>query len=151
MLILALAGFVGVPYNVELFATLICEMALLSFTLTALGVVIAARLQSIQAFMAVNQMIVMPMFFLSGALFPLGNLPVWLAFLTRLDPLTYAISPMKHAVFDHLDVPPEVAARFNPGLTWFGWPVPVALQIGIVLALGLVLLAVGIFEFRKAD
>jgi ABC-2 type transport system permease protein len=150
-LILALAGFVGVPYNPILMLELIVLMALLSFALTALGVVIAARLQSIQAFMAVNQMIVMPLFFLSGALFPLGNLPAWLAVLTRLDPLTYAISPMKHAVFSHLNVSPLVAARWNPGLTWFGWPVPVWLQVGVVLGLGLVLLAIGIVEFRKAD
>jgi ABC-2 type transport system permease protein len=151
MLILAMAGLVGVPYNPVLLITLIAEMALLSFTLTALGVVIAARLQSLQAFMAVNQMIVMPMFFLSGALYPLGNLPAWLAVLTRLDPLTYAISPMKHAVFDHLSIPPEVAARFDPGLTWFGWPVPVGLQVLVIACLGLSLLAIGIAEFRKAD
>jgi ABC-2 type transport system permease protein len=151
MLILAMAGLVGVPYNSVLLITLIAEMALLSFTLTALGVVIAARLQSLQAFMAVNQMIVMPMFFLSGALYPLGNLPAWLAVLTRLDPLTYAISPMKHAVFDHLSIPPEIASRFNPGLTWFGWPVPVGLQVLVVACLGLGLLVVGVAEFRKAD
>src|SRR5437899_7561839 len=72
LLILALAGFVGVPYNPVLLLTLVVELVLLSFTLTAFGVLLAARLQSIQAFMALNQMILMPMFFLSGALYPLA-------------------------------------------------------------------------------
>ena len=41
------------------------------------------------------QMVVMPMFFISGALFPVTNLPGWLAFLNRIDPLTYAVDPMR--------------------------------------------------------
>ena len=66
VLMLAFAGAVGVPYSPSLLLTLIAEMAILAFALTALGVMVAARIRSIQSFMALNQMIVMPMFFLSG-------------------------------------------------------------------------------------
>ena len=77
---------------------------LLAFSITAFGVMAAARVKQMQSFMGLMQMIVMPMFFLSGALFPVTNLPGWLAFLNRIDPLTYAVSPMRSLVFSHLDL-----------------------------------------------
>jgi daunorubicin resistance ABC transporter membrane protein len=100
IIILALAGEAGVAYNPILFLTVIGELLLLlSFTLTAFGVMMAARIKQMQAFMALTQMLVMPLFFLSGALYPLNGLPTWLTVLTRFDPLTYIVSPMRHAVF----------------------------------------------------
>ena len=53
-------------------------LLLLAFTITAFGVMIAARIKQMQSFMGVMQMVVMPMFFLSGALYPLSGLPGWL-------------------------------------------------------------------------
>ena len=85
--ILCLAGLAGVPYNPILILTVIGELLLLSFTLTAFGVMMAARITQIQAFMALTQMLVMPLFFLSGALYPLRSLPAWLTVLTRFDPV----------------------------------------------------------------
>src|SRR5215467_12950299 len=132
LVILALAGIAHVPYDAVLFLTLIGELLLLSFTLTAFGVMMAARIKQIQAFMALTQMLVMPLFFLSGALYPLNGLPAWLTVLTRLNPLTYIVAPMRHAVFSHLNIPPEMVNRLAPGVTWNGWPVPVGLSLGIV-------------------
>src|SRR5208282_5880128 len=64
IIFLALAGFAGVPYNPVLMITLIGELLLLSFTLTAFGVMMAARIKQFQAFMALTQMLVLPLFFL---------------------------------------------------------------------------------------
>jgi len=150
-LVLALAGVVGIPYSPGLILVLVLELLLLAFTLTAVGVMAAARIQQIQAFMALTQMILMPLFFLSGALFPLSNLPSWLAVLTRLNPLTYAVDPLRRAVFDHLDVSPQAASTFNPGVTWGGWQVPVALELLIVAVAGLLMLLVAIAQFRRSD
>ena len=83
VVILALAGVAHVPYNPLLFLTLIGELLLLSFTITAFGVMMAARITQFQAFMALTQMLVLPLFFLSGALYPLNGLPGWLS---RADP-----------------------------------------------------------------
>src|SRR6516162_8564432 len=66
IIFLALAWFAHVPYNPVLILTLIGELLLLSFTLTAFGVMMAARIKQLQAFMALTQMLVMPLFFLSG-------------------------------------------------------------------------------------
>src|ERR1700748_104866 len=72
---------------------------LLAFSITAFGVMVAARIKQMQSFMGVMQMIVTPMFFISGALFPSGNLPGSLAVLHRLDPITYAVTPVRTVVF----------------------------------------------------
>jgi ABC-2 type transport system permease protein len=149
--ILALAGLADVPYSPGLMLTLILEMYLGAFALTAFGVMMAARIKSIQAFMGLMQLVLLPMMFLSGALFPLANLPTWLAILTRLNPLTYAVDPMRHAVFAHIDASPAVRAALNPGVTWAGWHVPVPLELLIVATTGLTLLAVAILEFRRPD
>src|SRR4051794_28564703 len=132
VVILALAGVVGVPYSLSLVLTVFAELLLLAFTLTAFGVMTAARITQLQSFMALNQMLLMPLFFLSGALFPLGNLPAWLQVLTRVDPLTYAVDPVRRAVFAHLDVPAPVLAKLNPGVTWGSWRVPTGLELLIV-------------------
>ncbi|HLU72390.1 MAG TPA: ABC transporter permease [Nonomuraea sp.] len=151
IVILAMAGLVGVPYQPVLMLTLLAEMYLAAFTITAFGVMLAARMKNMQAFFGLMQMVIMPMMFLSGAMFPLANLPSWLHVLTVVNPMTYAVDPMRQAVFSHLDVPAEVNAALNPGVQWFGWQVPVPVELGLVAALGAVLLAVGIAQFKRAD
>ncbi|MFI6386659.1 ABC transporter permease [Nonomuraea sp. NPDC050547] len=151
VVILAMAGLVGVPYSGTLMLTLLAEMFLAAFTITAFGVMLAARMKNMQTFFGLMQMAIMPMMFLSGAMFPLANLPSWLHVLTVVNPMTYAVDPMRQAVFSHLSVPPEVNAMLNPGVQWFGWQVPVLLEIGVVAGLGAALLGVGIIQFRRAD
>ena len=151
IIFLALAWFAHVPYNPVLLLTLVGELALLSFTLTAFGVMMAARITQFQAFMALTQMLVMPLFFLSGALYPLSGLPGWLTVLTRIDPLTYVVGPMRDAVFSHLAIPAFERHALAPGLTWAGWLVPQWLSLGIVAAMGLAMMAVAIAQFRKTE
>jgi ABC-2 type transport system permease protein len=144
VILVALAWAVDVPYSVPFVLGVLGMMLLLSFAMTAFGVMVAVRIKQMQAFMGVTQMVVMPMFFISGALFPVAGLPGWLAFLNRLDPITYAVDPMRKLVFSRLDVS-------VPGVTWFGWHVPVVLEVLMVLALGLVMLAVAIWEFSSTE
>jgi ABC-2 type transport system permease protein len=151
IIFLALAGVAHVPYAPTLLLTLLGELLLLSFTLTAFGVMMAARIKQIQAFMALTQMVVMPLFFLSGALYPLNGLPAWLTVLTRVDPLTYIVAPMRHAVFSHLSLNPLATAALSPGITWDGWLVPVGLSLAMVAAMGAAMLAIAIAEFRKTE
>jgi ABC-2 type transport system permease protein len=151
IIFLALAGVANVPYNPILLLTLVGELLLLSFTLTAFGVMMAARIKQIQAFMALTQLFVLPLFFLSGALYPLNGLPAWLTVLTRIDPLSYIVAPMRHAVFDHLAVNPVALKALSPGITWNGWQVPIALSVALVAVMGLAMLAIAIAEFRKTE
>ena len=151
IIFLALAGFAHVPYDPVLLLTLVGELLLLSFTLTAFGVMMAARISQFQAFMALTQMLVMPLFFLSGALYPLAGLPGWLTVLTRIDPLTYVVGPMRDAVFGHLNLPPYAEHALAPGLTWGGWVVPVWLSLGIVAVMGLLMMSAAIAQFRRTE
>jgi len=150
VIFLALAGVAHVPYTPSLMLILVGELLLLSFTLTAFGVMMAARIKQIQAFMALTQLFVLPLFFLSGALYPLNGLPPWLTVLTRIDPLTYIVDPMRHAVFAHLAFG-RVLNELSPGITWFGWSVPLGLSLAIVAAMGLAMLGIAIAEFRKTE
>jgi len=151
IIFLALAGVAHVPYNPLLLLTLVGELLLLSFTLTAFGVMMAAQIKQIQAFMALTQLFVLPLFFLSGALYPLNGLPAWLTVLTRIDPLTYIVDPMRSAVFGHLSVSPLAVQTLSPGITWFGWVVPLGLSLAMVAFMGAAMLAIAIAEFRKTE
>ena len=151
VLVIALAGIVHVPYSLSLILEVFALQTLLAYTLTAFGVMVAARIKQIQAFMALTQMLIMPLFFLSGAMFPLSGLPTWLTVLNRIDPLTYAVDPIRGVVFDHLTLSPATRARLDPGVTWGGWHVPPLLCAAVVAVLGIGMTAVAIAEFASTD
>ncbi len=151
LVLLALVGTVGIPYSPVLLLELVVCLFLGSLLLTALGVLLSTRIKTIQAAMPVSQLLIMPMMFLSGALFPIAGLPGWLSVLTRLNPLTYVVQPMRHLVLSHLDLSAAEEQRLLPVITWAGWEVPVLLQLltVAVITLGLVLLAAR--TFRTAE
>lgn len=151
VIILALAGVVHVPYSPVLLLTLLGEMALVAFMLTAFGLALASRIKQVESFQVVMQLFVLPMFFLAGAIFPLTGLPLWLATLTKIDPLAYAVDPMRRAVFAHVAIPTAVAVRLNGGVTWDGWRLPSGLALAVVGLVGLVLLGIAIVRFSKTD
>jgi ABC-2 type transport system permease protein len=151
LLIICLAGLVKVPYEPLLILGIFGLQLLLAFAITAFGVMIAVRIKQMQSFMGVMQMIVMPMFFISGALFPVAGLPRWLAVLNRLDPLTYAVDPMRRIVFAALTIPSVARRALDSGVTWWGWRVPGLFEAGMILALGLVMLGVAIWEFSATE
>jgi ABC-2 type transport system permease protein len=151
VILICLAGLVHVPYDPVMIVGILALQALLAFSITAFGLMVAVRIKTMQSFMGVMQMIIMPMFFISGALFPVGGLPGWLAVLNRLDPLTYAVDPMRRLVFNHLHLSAAAQRALNPGVTWWGWHVPALLEVGMVLALGVVLLGVAIWEFSSTE
>jgi ABC-2 type transport system permease protein len=150
VIVMALAPLVHVPYSVSMILEVLALQLLLAFMITAFGVMAAVQISQMQAFMALMQMVVMPLLFLSGALFPLTGLPHWLAVLNRLDPLTYAVNPIREAVFAHLSLTPAAQAALLPGITWFGWSVPIAVQVLVVVLCALAALAVAIAQFKRA-
>jgi ABC-2 type transport system permease protein len=151
VIVLALAGVVGVPYNALLILGVFGLQLLLAFTITAFGVMIAIRIKQMQSFMGVMQMIVTPMFFISGALFPPSGLPGWLTVLNRIDPMAYAVDPMRRLVFSHLTISPAARQALDSGITWWGWRVPPGIEVALVLVLGLAMLAVAIWEFSTTE
>jgi ABC-2 type transport system permease protein len=74
-----------------------------------------------------------------------------LAVLNRIDPLTYAVDPMRRLVFNHLSINPLARKALDPGVTWWGWRVPSLIEAGVIVALGLVMLAIAIWEFSRTE
>jgi len=106
---------------------------------------------NIQSVMPVIQTVITPMMFLSGALYPTSGLPTWLALATKVNPVTYAVNPMRHVVFSHLDLTPAAARVLDPQLTWNGWAVPFGLQLVVLAGLGLITFAIAVKRFSKTD
>jgi ABC-2 type transport system permease protein len=151
VIVLCLAGLVGVPYAAGLILEVFALQLLLAFAITAFGVMVAARITQMQSFMALMQMAIMPMYFLSGALFPVSGLPQWLGILNRIDPLTYAVDPMRRAVFAHLKISAAARHALDPGVTWWSWHVPSLVEAAVVAVLGLLMLTIAIVQFSRAE
>jgi ABC-2 type transport system permease protein len=144
MIVIGLVGGVGMsPGRV---VQLVLELLIISFALTAFGVALATRIRSIQAFMAIMQLVLLPMFFASGALYPLRGLPGWLEFLTRFDPLTYAVAALRHSVIDGA----VLGASATP-VTWGTFAVPAWADLVVVGVSSTVVLAASIPRFSRVD
>jgi ABC-2 type transport system permease protein len=151
LIVIAIAPLVGVPYQLGLMLEMFALLLMLAFAITAFGMMAAARVNQMQSFMALMQMAVMPMFFISGALFSVAALPGWLAVLNRIDPLTYAVEPMRRAIFAHLNISAAARRALDPGVTWWGWRVPGLLEAGVIVVLGTAMLFIAIWEFSRAE
>jgi ABC-2 type transport system permease protein len=151
VIMLALAPLVHVPWSPTLILELLVLMAMCAAMLTSIGVLAASRMQQVESFQVVMQLFVLPMFFLSGAVFPLSNLPGWLGFLTKIDPVSYIVDPMRRAVFNHINVSAAAQLKFSPGLHWGSWRLPVVLELGLVVALTLITLGFSVKMFSKQD
>lgn len=133
-IMLALAPLIGVSLTPLVVTEVIGIELLMAFTLTGFGVFVASRIQRMESFQVVMQVVLFPMLFLSGAMYPLNGLPGWLAVLTRLNPLTYAVQPLRQAVFAAQRMPEAARMRFPTGVTLWGRSLPVVVQIAVVLA-----------------
>jgi ABC-2 type transport system permease protein len=151
VVVIALAGLVGVPYDPLMIAELLALLFIMSFMITALGLVLASRVKQVQSAMPLVQMIITPLMFLSGALFPLSRLPGWLTVVTHLNPMTYAVEPVRVAVFDRLNMPAEARAILDPGIMWGSYQVPVPLQVAVVVVASLILLFAAVKLFSRTE
>jgi daunorubicin resistance ABC transporter membrane protein len=151
LLVLVLAPLVDVPYDPVMLLELIVVMFLLAFALTAFGLVIAARISNIQTVMGVMQVLLFPLAFLSGSLYPISDLPTWMSVLVRCNPITYAVHLARHAVFTHIDTTPAARSALNAPITWGGWAVPSWLSVVMVAGIGAGLLGIAILQFARSE
>jgi ABC-2 type transport system permease protein len=151
LILLALVGTVGIPYDPLLLLALTGCLFLGSLFLTALGVLLSTRIKTIQGAMPMLQLLITPMMFLSGSLFPLGGLPTWLSVVTRLNPLTYVVQPMRHLVLQHLDLDAAEQAKLLPAITWGGWAVPVGVQLLTVAVITIAIIGFAARMFRTTE
>lgn len=118
------------PANVSALPVAILFMALIATVFASLGIAIGSKLENMQGFQLIMNFLVMPIFFLSGALFPLSNLPKALAIVTSVDPLSYGIDGLRSALI---------------GIAHFG----VATDIAVLCGVAVVLMLLGSYFFSK--
>ena len=150
-IMLALAPVIGVHLTTLLVVEVIGLELLMAVALTAFGVFIASRIAKMESFQVVMQLVLLPMLFLSGAMFPLSGLPVWLSAITRVNPLTYAVDPLRQVVFAAQHMPAAAQARFPTGIELFGAKLPIGAETGITAAFALLFLVVAVRGFNRTD
>jgi ABC-2 type transport system permease protein len=107
-------------------------MVLISVTFLGLGLVFASKMRDMQGFSIVMNFVIFPLFFLSGALYPLENLPTWLRALAYADPLTYGVDGLRGALIG-------VSSH------------PVMLDLAFMLAFSLFMIGLGAYFFEKSE
>ena len=99
LIFLVFAPLVGVHVGVGDFALIVLTIFLVSFALTALGFAIAWPMDSTQAFHAIINLFLIPLWLLSGALFPIAGASMWLRVLMRINPLTYGVEALRQLLY----------------------------------------------------
>ena len=131
-IILLLSPFVHVRIHPANILPLVLVISVTSFALTGVGVLIAARMTSFQGFGTIMNFVIMPMWFLSGAMFPPRNLPAWLDIGVRINPLTYGVDLIRRLV---------LGVGYYP--TWF--------DVGFLVVFSLVMVAVAVLAFNRGQ
>jgi ABC-2 type transport system permease protein len=98
-LYLILAPFIGIPLSPAAVLASLAAMALLAFEMNGLGLIIAWQMESTQGFHVVMNLILMPLWLLSGAFFPASGAPPWLGWVMRLNPLTYGMAVLRRSLY----------------------------------------------------
>ncbi len=122
--------FFGIPYSAASVLAIATFILLLAMAITSLGLAIGSMLNSFEGFGLVQSFVIMPLFFLSGALYPLDNLPGWMVVITRINPLTYIVDGMRGALY---------------GINTF----PITTDLGVALLFAAVLIGVGTYAFNR--
>jgi ABC-2 type transport system permease protein len=173
MLFMPLAG---IPYTVEKVLMMMVVMLVLAIGLTSMGVLFASRMKSMEGFPIVMNFFLLPMFFLSGAFFPLQDLPGWMTVLTKINPMTYAVDAMRGVALKGITItsgalalnipipPPELQAnpQFTSWLAQVQQSIPqmpvlktqlysLGLDLAIVLGVGVVLMMLAVWRFNKQE
>lgn len=132
-LLLLYAPLVGLPMTASKLLMAIGVMLIMSMALSSLGVFIAANMKSMESFQMIMNFLMMPLFFLSGALFPVNRLPVWLSSLVAIDPANYGVDALR--------------AVLTPGVNHNS----LALNLAILIAFGLVVVTLAVLTFQRTE
>src|SRR3712207_5844035 len=112
------------------YTTLFRSVLLMSFGFTSLGLALGSYMYSLEGFQMIVSFVAFPLFFLSGALFPIDNLPGWLSVLTAVDPATYGVDALRNLML---------------GTGSYGVEFDLAILAGYTAVLG----AFGVYSFGK--
>ncbi|MDP3012428.1 MAG: ABC transporter permease [Candidatus Hydromicrobium sp.] len=134
-IILLFSPLLKIPITFVIFFKVIGIMFLVAMTIATLGIVLASVIKSMQAFQVITNFLLMPMFFLSGALFPLNNTVKWMNVVSKINPLSYGIDAMRTVILN------------NPALQLY----PLWLDIVVLASVTVVMSILGAVLFSRQD
>lgn len=140
-IMLLLAPFIKVPLPPLVILQLLGTLFLISLGLTFLGIAIASRMETMEGFQMFMNFLVMPLFFLSGAIFPMTNLPGWMNFLMKIDPLTYGVDALRRLIY----------ASADPRVLQFLVHYSLGFDLVIVTGVALLLGVLGSWSFSRQE
>jgi ABC-2 type transport system permease protein len=140
LIILVLAPAVGVHLTASRVVALLAALVLMAFSITALGIVLASSVDRIQTLQTVMTLVIQPLIFTSGALFPIKDLPTWLAVVCRLNPATYGVDLARRAL---------LGGRF--ALTIGNWSVPIWFDLVVMALFGAVMLTIATWRVGRTE
>jgi len=143
-IILVLAPLIGVSFSAWTVLALLPLMLLLAVSMGSLGILLATRIRSMEAFQAVMQMLMFPMVFLSGVFFPLEGLPSWMNVIVKLNPATYGIAPIRQVI---LGTTPGSAFAIN----LFGHTLSLWENIALLAVFGGVMILLAMWSFSHQE
>jgi len=110
LILLILAPFIGITIHLSTILKLFLFILLLAFAISGMGLLISSLMETTESFGLLIQMFVFPMFFLSGAFFPLNAVPKWMSVLSDINPLTYGVDALRKIILNG-QIAPEVLQR----------------------------------------
>lgn len=123
-ILLAIGAAIGVGFTPLSVVQAVAIILLMSFGLTSLGLALGSYMYSLEGFQMIVSFVVFPLFFLSGALFPLDGLPAWLSVLTALDPATYGVDALRNSMLgagsNSMELDILILAGYTAALALFG-------------------------------
>jgi ABC-2 type transport system permease protein len=153
MILLALMPFTGIYPTPRLILGLLLLSFLMSLAMTSLGIAIAAGMRSMQGFQMLMNFLIMPLYFLSGAMFPIASAPAWMKTLMVIDPLSYGVDALRHVALsgtpDHAESSMHSLAEVARSAGLIRWDL--GFDVAIMVLAAVVLIAVAAFRFSRAD
>ena len=125
-------------------------MILVGFTFTSLGLLIASKLKTAEGFQVVVQMLVFPMLFLSGAFFPLTGMPLWMSFLVKINPMTYAVDMFKRIILESHNLDASVLQAMGLNLTVFNYRITLVGEVLFMLTAAIIMIFLATLSFNRS-
>ncbi len=148
--ILLLAPVAGLPVRPLTLLLVVPLLILVSIAVSSLGILIATRMRSQQGFQMLMQLLIFPMIVLSGAFFPINNVPAWLEVVAKFNPFTYGVDAIRQAFLIGASGA-QAAAQAALGITVLGQIMTVWQDALVVLACGAVLLLAALVSFNQQE
>lgn len=126
ILTLLFAPLIGLYPTPKQLLSIIGLMFLISFSLTSFGILIASRMTSFEGFGSISNFVVMPMYFLSGSVYPLEGLPLWLKALNFINPLSYGVDAIRGQIIQmyHFSLATDLLAVTLFGVVMLAFAIP---------------------------